>query len=471
MGEKEKNSEEFNYSNKKAAAYSFGQLPVITSYQGFTFLVFTFYFAVVGLNIILISIGFLIWSIWNGLNDPFLGFLSDRTHTKWGRRFPWLMFSLIPIAIIMFLLFTPPITFGINDQIANFLYFIIIIILFELFFSMFDINLIAIFPEVFQTKHERTRANNIRQTFGIIGLITAFILPTLFIPDLTNRKYLVNFQIYGIVAAIIIILGGLIFLKFTPKEKAEFQDEYKMAPSFVKSMKLCVKNKSYRIFVPAAISTWYVYGMLPTIIPLYGKFVLGIGEGESIFIALLLGLAFISAAFFMNLLWKPVVQRIGPRKTWLISMTVWILTLIPLLFISDVISGLIVFFLMGIGFSGSLYIYDLVIADIIDEDEVLVGFRREASYYGISIFFVRLATILVFLSISLVFTNIGWTVFEPEKVTSEVIFGLRALMVIFPTIALIIAMIATYKYPLDGAHLKEVKEKLQKLHEEKKSKI
>jgi len=70
-----------------------------------------------------------------------------------------------------------------------------------------------------------------------------------------------------------------------------------------------------------------------------------------------------------------------------------------------------------------------------------------------------------------VFTNIGWTIFEPEKVTSDVIFGLRALMVIFPTIALIIAMIANYKYPLDGEYLKEVKEKLLKLHEEKISKI
>ncbi|GAH31633.1 unnamed protein product, partial [marine sediment metagenome] len=224
---------------------------------------------------------------------------------------------------IMFLLFTPPITFGIEDQMINFLYFILIIILFELFFSMFDINYISLLPEVFITTEERTKANNFRQTFAIIGLIFAFVLPTLFIPDLTNRKYLANYQLYGIVAAIIIILAGIFFLKYTPKEKAEFQDEYKSAPGFGKSIKLCIKNKSFRWFLPIEIGSWFVYGMLPIIAPLYGKFVLGIGEGESIFLALLLGLTFISAALFMNILWKPLVQKIGLRKTWLISKSIW----------------------------------------------------------------------------------------------------------------------------------------------------
>jgi GPH family glycoside/pentoside/hexuronide:cation symporter len=468
---KEIENEEVGFSNKKGFAYSIGQIPDIISYQGFTFLTFTFYFAVVGLDVILISLGFLIWSIWNAINDPILGYFSDRTHTRWGRRLPWIMISFIPIAIIFFLLFTPPITIGINDPLINFIYFIVIIIVFELFFTMYDINLIAIFPEVFITMEERTKANNIRQSLAIIGLIIAFIMPTLFIPDLTNRKYLPEYQIFGMFIALLIIFGGLLFIKFAPKEKVEFRDEYKSAPNFVNTIKLCVKNKSFMRYIPAEIANWFVYGMLPTIVPLYGKFVLKIGEGESIFLALLLGLAFISAAIFMNLLWKPVVQRIGLRKTWLISMSIWIITLIPLMFIQDVMSGLIVFFMVGVGLSGSLYIIDLIIADIIDEDEVNTGTRREAGYYGVNIFFQRLATIFVFFSISLVFTNVGWRVYEPELVTQDTLFGLRSLMVIFPAIALGIAILAIFTYPLDGQRLKSVKDKLQKIHEQKKLRI
>ena len=179
MSEKDSKVKEETYSHKKAIAYSFGQIPVITSYQGFTFLIFTFYFAVVGLNVVFITLGFIIWSVWNAINDPVLGTLSDRTHTRWGRRLPWLMFSLIPVAIIMILLFTPPLILGITDQLSNFIYFIIVIIIFELFFTMFDLNYISLLPEIWHSVEDRAKINNTRQIFGIVGLIIAFILPTL----------------------------------------------------------------------------------------------------------------------------------------------------------------------------------------------------------------------------------------------------------------------------------------------------
>jgi len=95
--------------------------------------------------------------------------------------------------------------------------------------------------------------------------------------------------------------------------------------------------------------------MLPAIVPLYGKFVLEISD--TLLLSLLLGASFISAAVFMTILWKPLVQKIGPRKSWLISMTTWIILLSTLMFISNYIVGLIIFALMGMGLSGSIYIF------------------------------------------------------------------------------------------------------------------
>ncbi|MHA1491583.1 MAG: hypothetical protein ACTSRI_18255 [Promethearchaeota archaeon] len=76
-----------NKTSKKAVFFSFGQLADLTAYQTFTFLVFTFYYAVVGINIVLISIGFIIWSVWNSLNDPmgtanaiYNGWISSFSH-------------------------------------------------------------------------------------------------------------------------------------------------------------------------------------------------------------------------------------------------------------------------------------------------------------------------------------------------------------------------------------------------------
>ncbi len=255
------------------------------------------------------------------------------------------------------------------------------------------------------------------------------------------------------------------------KERVAFQHEYKNAPSLLESVKICIKNKTFMTYIPAEIAIWFVIGMQTTIVPLYGKYALNIGEGETIFLGLLLAITFISSAFFINVLWKPVVKKMGPRKTWLISVIVWILTLIPLMFINDKIQGLIVFFLIGIGLAGPIFLGDLILADIIDEDETITGTRREAGYYGVKAFFFRLSTVFVVLAISTVFTSAGWTVFEPETITQEIIFGLRVLIFIFPVIAMCLGLIAVYKYPLDGEKLKKVKEKLQELHAEKQSRV
>ncbi len=461
---------ENGYTLSKSLRYSFAQVADIIGYQSFTFLIFTFYFTIVRINIILISTAFIIWSVWNSVNDPLLGTLSDRTNTKYGRRFPYIALALIPYALVTMLLFIPPVTFGITEEILNFVYFFAIILIFELFYTMFSLNQVSLFPEIFSDIKARAKANNVRQTIAILALIIAFVLPTLFIPDLSNSEYLINYQIFGLMLSILICVFGVLFLKFSPREKSEFRDDYKKAPLFFQSIKTCLKSKSFRWYIPTEVCTWFVYGTLPTIIPLYAKFVLGVGEGESILIALMLGIAFISAAIFTNVLWKPVIQRIGPRKAWMLSMIIWILTMIPLLFISDVISGFIVFALMGIGLAGSLMVIDIIIGQIVDEDEVDTGSRREASYYGVNALLLRLSTVLVFLAIGPVFIIGDWQVYDPNNITSEIIFGLRALIAIFPIIALTIGILTMYKYPLDGEKLKAVNEELEQLHISKKTK-
>jgi len=461
-------SEKEKKTGRIAAIFSFGQIADITAYQSFILLIFTFYYSVVGIRIELITAGFIIWSIWNAFNDPILGYFSDRTHTKWGRRRPWIMVSFIPLSIIMIFLFTPPLPIGIANQIGNFAYFLIIIIIFEFFYTMYSLNVTSMFPEVFLSEKERTLGNNIRAVYTIIGLIVAFILPGLIIRDFTAKTSFTEFQVFGVVECIIVAIAVIIFLVFGPKEKEEFQKDYEKAFSLFNSVKYCVKSKSFRWYIIAEVCNWFVYGMLPTIVPLYAKFVLGAIGFET---SLLLGLTFISAALFMTILWKPLVRKLGNKKSWIISMSIWGASLLPLMFISDYISGLIVFFLIGIGLSGSLYIIDLVVADIVDEDEVATGLRREAGYYGVNAFFLRFSNVLVIIAIATILSTVGWQVFEPSKVTEGVRFGLRSLMFIFPVIALIIAILAMTRYPLHGDRLKDVREKLKEIHEQKKARI
>lgn len=466
MSEKKRESPS-EFSIKHALIFSSGNISDVLALQAFGFLVFTYYFTIVRINVFLISIGFMIWAVWNAFNDPLLGSLSDRTKSKHGRRFPWLVVAIVPLSLIMILLFTPPFIIGMNDELLNFAYFLIIIIVYEFFYTMYSINQTSAFPEVFIDKVDRAKVNSIKQLFGIIALILAFVLPGLFIPDFTDRQYIRNYWIFGIVTCILVFLCGIIFIKWGYRAKEEFKHEYEDVPPLLESVKLCVKNRNFRWMALCMIMVWFVFGMLTTILPLYGKFVLGLSAFE---ISLMFGLAFISAMIFVNV-WRFVVIKIGPRKTWMISLLVWIVILIPLLFISDAILAYIVFFLMGAGLAAAMFLRDITWADIIDEDELSTGVRREAAYFGVNALFMKFSIILVFLAINLVFTYTGWAVYAPEKVSPQIINGLILLTAVFPIIALAIAIFGFYMYPLHGEKLSDVKEQLAKLHAEKKSKV
>jgi GPH family glycoside/pentoside/hexuronide:cation symporter len=168
--------------------------------------------------------------------------------------------------------------------------------------------------------------------------------------------------------------------------------------------------------------------------------------------------------------WAGLSKKLGARLSWIIALATWIACLSPLMFITTKEMGFVVFALIGFGMGGSLLNKDIIFGQIIDQDEVTTGVRREASYFGIDNFFSRLATVLVFVSIGAVFANdaVGWTIFDPAVVTDATRFGIKTLMFILPAIALSIGIIFMLIYPLHGKKLEDLNAELTILHEKKK---
>ncbi|MHA1802981.1 MAG: MFS transporter, partial [Promethearchaeota archaeon] len=87
-----------SYTLKDRIFFGISAIPDQLTYQSFTLLVFTYYFAVIGLDVLLVMTCYIIWGVWNAVNDPVLGALSDRTRFKkrFGKRKFYFIISIIP---------------------------------------------------------------------------------------------------------------------------------------------------------------------------------------------------------------------------------------------------------------------------------------------------------------------------------------------------------------------------------------
>ncbi|MFX1327773.1 MAG: MFS transporter [Promethearchaeota archaeon] len=455
---------EEEYSLKKAVLYSFAGFTDVTLFQFFTFLIFIFYYSVIQLNVIVITIAFIIWSIWNAINDPLLGLISDRTSSKWGRRKPFILAGLIPLIIINVLLWTPPR----GNDLASFIYLLIIIIIWELFYTMYSVNQTSLFPEMFRDLDQRAKANTSIQIFQIISLLIAFILPGIFIPEFDNPQYFHEFSLTAIIISIICSISGFIFIKFGIKERIEFSKDPESAPSFLSSLKFTFKNKSFKLFLVGSFALWYSFGMLPTVFPLYGDFVLGVQDA---FIqSLMLGTGFVAAMIFV-FPWRIIIKKLGAKNAYISSLIVFIATLTPFMFISNVLGGFITLLIWGFGLAGVLIVRDVTVSAIIDEDELNMGIRREAGYYGILGFFVKLTNVVIYITIALVFIGTDWALFDPSTIDTENILGLRSLMFIFPTIFLVFGILSMLFFPINKEKYDKITEEARILHSEKKERV
>jgi Na+/melibiose symporter-like transporter len=206
-------------------AYGFGAVAFGVKNNGFDYFLLLFYSQVMGVDAPLVGLALLIALIFDAFSDPVVGYLSDNTHSRWGRRHPWMYASALPVAICYFMLWIPPA--GLTGN-ALFPYILVLAILIRVSITLFEVPSSALSAELTKDYDERTSLFSYRYFFGWIGgtlmatvTLAVFLAPTEAIPNgLLNKE---GYGTYGIFASILILISILVTALGTHRQIAHFK--------------------------------------------------------------------------------------------------------------------------------------------------------------------------------------------------------------------------------------------------------
>jgi GPH family glycoside/pentoside/hexuronide:cation symporter len=424
--------------------HAWGNFANTLVYQVFGNRVQFFYIDVLGLGAGTIGVIWSIFGLWNAVNDPLMGTLSDRTRTRMGRRIPYILFGAIPLGLSFFLLWTPPQ----GNPLLTALYFLVMVFIFDTIYSLLIMAYNALFPELAQDVATRSRLAMAREMLAIIALLLAFILAPILSEDPT-----IGFVGMGLIIGALTAIGYLLAV-VGARERPIDPLEQKL--SFAESLRITLGYPAFRWYLLANLMKEYVFLILAATLPFWRKYALGITAPSTVFgitlspgdqEAIMLGLAFVLAIPFL-FLWRVVTPHIGARRAWQIASILFLPGLIMMFFARDFYTGLAGTLLIAPGLAGYQMLPIVLLSDVLDLDLRATGQRREGIFFGINGAVVKLAFTVQGIFYALVFVSTGYQAGATVQ-SDAAVFGIRFLMGLSPAIAavLLIAFLQFMKLP------------------------
>lgn len=380
---------------------------------------------------------FMISRMWNAVCDLFMGVMSDRTKTKFGRRRPFLLFGAIPLGIGFALLWTVPF----EGNMQKLIYYTLIGILFNTLYSLVSIPYNALLPEMSKDSDERTSISGFKMAFSFIGSLLSAMGVTLIVDMIYPGKqsYQESFPVMGIILGA--VLAVCILLAFVGTKERVLPDENEKQTRIIKSLKELSKLKEFWMVLGVFIFNMVAFDVIMAMYIYYMKYVLLISDDlSSVFMAVPL-----VAAVAATPLWVSLSNKLGKEKTYVISSLYFIVPLLICIFIpaGNLVVTAVITVLIGIGISASQVLVFSILPDVTEVDEAKNGVRREGVIYGATMLLYKLGSAII---VAVVTASLGWigyvesTGTEVVVQTEQAIRGIRILMGLVPAVCLILSI-------------------------------
>jgi GPH family glycoside/pentoside/hexuronide:cation symporter len=446
---------------RKMIAYGFGYV-VINYLLGYGLAnLFYFYEVEVGLPVIYVGIAFIIFAIWNMINDPLLGYLTEKPSTriqKYGLRAPWVVGTSIPVLIFFWLVWVPPQG---ASAIVIFLWFIILTCVFDTFFSIYNDHIYGGYTNQFPSEYER------RRSFAIITIMMFIIITAMSVIGSLTIEY-GNIESFVTWATMMVILMAIfnVFL-FTGIGESEemkkmFITSFEKAKdvNFFQTMKTALKTKNFAVsLLGYTISITATSLFTASLIYLF-KDVYRLPYSASALpsiIGVIVALAFIP-------FWSNYARKHGFKKTYWVSYVIMGICFIPFFFSTNIITHIIFYCIYNAFYIGSVTMLMPVASDTYDEVSSRMEKRVDATLVGVRTFFFRVAFLVQAIVITLVHISTGYNPDPSPYIlqSQAAIIGIRIHTAIIPGVMMIVmGLIFAKYYTLEGAYKEDLVKKLK----------
>ncbi len=377
--------------------------------------------------------------LWDAVNDPLFGLLSDRIRSRWGRRRILLLLGAIPLGLSFMLMWiVPPFSAA-----GLAIYYTLVFIVFDTAYTAVHVGYNALTPELTTDYDERSSLNGYRMVYSIGGALVAVILATVVGWSITDPR--LRFALVGVLLGLIAIFPPFIVFRVA-HERAGDQSS---ALPLRTALKTTLANHPFRLVMGIYLLSWTATSVLAAVLIYFANYYLRVPDQANYFVLAAQGMAIV---FIPICVW--LARKFDKRRAFMIGAGAWMLVLLGLatLGASQVGLAYVLAALSGFGIATAYVIPWAMIPDIIEHDQLHTGERREGSYYAFAAFFQKLGTGAAIWSMGQALALAGYLTPAanaplPAQPASAVQI-IRLFASLLPALLLALAILCAWRYPI-----------------------
>ncbi len=415
--------------------YGLADAPVMLAVLPMALYMNKFYATDIGIDLAELATILLLARVFDLITDPLVGYLSDHTKTRWGRRKPWVFASIPFLMIGIYKIFLP-------EPGVDIWYVAGWLLVMWLGWTMLMIPYYAWGAELSTDYDERTRVTGWRAAMGSFGMVLSIMIPLIAVVAFGLEGIAGIMHVVGIAVLVLIPIAVGLTL-FMVKERPQTQVS---AIQAFDGLRIMIKNGLFRRLVVAFMLSSMGLAIL---MPLNAFYVVSVLEAPESYLPILMFFTTLIGLFAIPL-WVKVSDRVGKHRAWVMGLMVVLIVSPTYLFLGPGQFMIMVPFALcsAIGTGAFQTLPNSMKADVIDIDTAKTGENRAAMFFSAWSLATKAASSIGGSLGLYALSMIGYDA-SPGAVNSEAaIMGLKYSYAILPAVMFILAGLLVWNYPL-----------------------